>query len=125
MGFKLQENNKTFVFLTDNELGIDLPGSRPIEHYINFCDGADLLIHDAEFDRGEYARFKAWGHSNFTEAVKLGINAKVKKLGLFHINNRRTDRQLDTMVREAKRLIAKNGSNLDCFAVGDKFEISL
>lgn len=125
LGFRFEEDGATFVFLTDNELGYDLPGAQAFETYRDFCDGADLLIHDAEFDKEEYIRFKAWGHSRYTDAVELAIRAGVSKLGLFHINNKRTDRQVDAMVKESCRLIARRGASVECCAIGNTFEIDL
>ena len=125
LGFRLEENGKVFVFLTDNELGYDYPGSQPVEYYEKFCKNADLLIHDAEYDKEEYSKYKAWGHSMYTEAIKLAVGADVKKLGLFHINNMRTDKQLDAFTRDARRIIAKSKKDVECFAVGNNFEIDL
>lgn len=125
LGFRFEENRSVFVFLTDNELGYDLPGAQPVEAYREFCKGADLLIHDAEFDLEEYAKFKAWGHSRYTDAVDLAIKAGVKKLGLFHINNKRTDRQVDAMVRKSKKIIEKNKASLECCAIGHTFEMDV
>jgi phosphoribosyl 1,2-cyclic phosphodiesterase len=125
LGYRIEENDSVFVFLTDNELAYDLPGATPFESYRDFCKGADLLIHDAEFDKEEYTKFKAWGHSRYTDAVELAIKAGVKRLGLFHINNKRTDRQVDSMVRESCKLLARRGADVECTAIGNTFEIEL
>lgn len=125
LGFRFEDEGKSFVFLTDNELGADSPDSLPFSRYIKFCEGADLLIHDAEFDSNEYARYKSWGHSTYNEAVRLAFEAHVKKLGLFHINNRRTDGQIESMVRAAKVIIRNSGKKLDCCAVGSGFSVLL
>jgi phosphoribosyl 1,2-cyclic phosphodiesterase len=125
LGFRLEEGDTSFVFLTDNELGYDLPGAQAFETYRDFCEGADLLIHDAEFDKEEYSRFKAWGHSRYTDAVELAIKAGVSRLGLFHINNRRTDRQVDAMVKESRRIIERRGAAVECTAIGNTYEINL
>jgi len=125
LGFRFEERDSAFVFLTDNELGYDLPGAQPFEAYREFAKDADLLIHDAEFDIDEYARYKAWGHSRYTDAVELALKAGVARLGLFHINNKRVDRQVDAMVRESKKLIAARGASIECCAVGHRYEINL
>ncbi len=125
LGFRFEENGTVFVFLTDNELGFDAPGARPVGEYMEFCKGADLLIHDAEFDEEEYGRYKAWGHSRYTDAVDLAINAGVGRLGLFHINHKRTDRQVDDMVRDSCKLISRHGAAVECSAIGSSFEMEL
>jgi phosphoribosyl 1,2-cyclic phosphodiesterase len=125
-GYKFIENNKTFVFLTDNELGSVHPGGRPYNDYVEFSANADLLIHDAEYTPQEYKTYFDWGHSVYSEVVKLGLEAGVKKLGLFHLNQDRTDAEMDDMVKACRRIIGRKHQRLDCFAVGcdTRFDLS-
>ncbi|HEX3019466.1 MAG TPA: MBL fold metallo-hydrolase [Chitinispirillaceae bacterium] len=125
LGYRFEENGASFVFLTDNELSEDLPGSRPFSFYAKFCQDADLLVHDAEFKPQEYTRHKSWGHSNYCDAIKLGLLANAKRLGLFHINNQRKDKQVDTLVKSARNLVKNQGKTMDCFAVSSRFSIHL
>jgi phosphoribosyl 1,2-cyclic phosphodiesterase len=53
-GYKFTEDGKSFVFLTDNELGFMHPGGLSYKDYMEFSKGADLLIHDAEYTTEEY-----------------------------------------------------------------------
>ncbi|MEW5734031.1 MAG: MBL fold metallo-hydrolase [Thermodesulfobacteriota bacterium] len=125
-GYKFVEDGKTFVFLTDNELDFLHPGGLPFEDYAEFCRGADLLIHDAEFTPKEYQEVtRGWGHSQFTRAVELGLAAGVKKLGMFHLNQDHSDDQIDAMEAEAKSIIAGRGSDMECVSVacGMVFEL--
>ncbi len=117
LGYKFHEDGRCFVFLTDNELGFQHPGGATFDHYVRFCAGADLLIHDAEFSTEEYGHTRTWGHSTFVDAVNLALKAKVKALGLFHHNQDRVDDGVETIVRACKKIIADQGSNLECFAV--------
>jgi len=117
-GYKFTEDGKSFVFLTDNELGFVHPGGLTYKDYLEFSKDADLLIHDAEFTREEYSSTIEWGHSVFTETLNLAIEAGVKQFGLFHLNQERTDRQVDKMVEACRQIISDNGHKLDCFAVG-------
>lgn len=119
LGFRFEENGSSFVFLTDNELNYTHTGGLPFEDYVAFCRGADLLIHDAEYTAKDYN--PSWGHSLFTDAVRLAIEAGVTELGLFHHNNQRSDRQIDAMVSRAGATIARNGTRLKCCAVGCGF----
>ena len=125
VGYRFDEGGSSFVFLTDNELSDHRPGTLSFADFVDFCTGADLLIHDAEFDPREYAHFKGWGHSTYPEIIDLGIAAGVKKLGLFHINNRRTDKEMDAMVQKAKALLRKRKTATKCVGVGNKFEIEI
>jgi len=124
-GYKFIEDGKRFVFLTDNELGYVHPGGLEFNDYIDFCSEADLLIHDAEYTPEEYKTFVDWGHSVYTDALDLALKAGVKKLGLFHLNQERTDRQMDDIVQDCRQRIADRGSSLECVGVTSDMEFNL
>lgn len=98
LGYKFIEDGKSFVFLTDNELGFDHPASMGFDSYVDFCKDVDLLFHDGEYTSNEYKRKIGWGHSSISHVMDLALKAKVKKLGLFHLNQDRTDDQMDIIV---------------------------
>ncbi len=125
LGFRFEENGKSFVFITDNELDYVHDMGLEFSEYVKFCEGADLLIHDAEFTDSDYQVYRLFGHSQYTDTVNLAIQAKVKKLGLFHLNKERTDKKVDSMVDRSKKIIAKSGQEIECFAVGSSFEMKL
>jgi phosphoribosyl 1,2-cyclic phosphodiesterase len=116
-GYKFIENGKAFVFLTDNELGYVHPGGGTYEEYIAFSANADLLLHDAEYTPQEYKTFIDWGHSVYTDVLKLALESDAKKLGLFHLNQDRTDTAMDDIVGACRQSIADMGRNLKCFGV--------
>ena len=116
-GYKFVEDDRCFVFLTDNELGHVHPGGLTFDDYLKFARGADLLIHDAEYTQQEYKTFIDWGHSVYTDALDLAQKAGAKKLGLFHLNQERTDRQMDKIVKDCRDRIAVKGLNIECVGV--------
>jgi phosphoribosyl 1,2-cyclic phosphodiesterase len=129
-GYRIEEGGRSFVFLTDNELGYIHGGGRSFEEYVEFSRGADLLIHDAEYTQKDYRHILAvseqpWGHSLFTDAALLAVEANVARFGLFHHNQKRTDAQVDAMVKSAQGLIKKKHSRVECFGVGDSFTMTL
>lgn len=117
-GYRFSEKGKDFVFITDNELGYQHKGGLLFNDYLEFTKGADLLIHDAEYTPKEYLTVKQWGHSTYTDALDLAIEAGVKKFGLFHLNQNRTDNAVDRMVEHCQQIADEKGANLECFAVG-------
>lgn len=124
-GYKFTENGRSFVFLTDNELGYTHPlGLRP-EEYRKFCQGVDFLVHDAEYLPEEYPQFVHWGHSTYTDALRLALEADVGILGLFHHNQDRTDDQVDHILSRCRAMIEERGSGLVCVAMHTGFEIEL
>lgn len=124
-GYKITEDDKTFVFLTDNELGYVHEGGLNYEDYLEFSKGADLLIHDAEYTPEEYDNQIDWGHSVYTDTLSLAIAANVTTLGLFHLNQNRTDRQMDAILNICHDIIDEQGESLQCVAVdcGMSFEL--
>ena len=53
------------------------------------------------------------------------MEAGVKRFGLFHHNQDRSDQALDGMVEDCRRIIKEKGSKLECFAVAAGTEIEL
>ncbi len=125
LGYKFTESKKTFVFLTDNELGFDHPEGLGFDAYLNFSRDVDLLIHDGEYTKDEYRRKISWGHSSIEDVLDLAVKANVKKVGLFHLNQDRTDAQMDRIVNKCRSDLKKQQSSLDCFAIPCNFEIQL
>lgn len=116
-GYRFKQGGKQFVFLTDNELASPHSENFERSRYVKACAGADLLIHDAEFTPVEYERVKGWGHSRYTDSVELALEAEVKQLGLFHLNQQRTDKEMDALVQSAYEMVKKTKRQLICFGM--------
>jgi phosphoribosyl 1,2-cyclic phosphodiesterase len=123
VGYKFEEDGKTFVFLTDNELSYQHPGGLVFDDYREFCMGADLLIHDAEFMKEDYK--KAWGHSTLGDAFRLAVESKVKTLGIFHHNQERSDEGIDAMLAVSKGLVRRDQEPIECVALCQGMEFVL
>ncbi|MCK4738804.1 MAG: MBL fold metallo-hydrolase [Deltaproteobacteria bacterium] len=124
-GYRFEEDGKSFVFLTDNELNLGYPNGRKFEDYVKFAEGADILFHDAEYTPAEYKHTRGWGHSIYQDAVELGIKANVKTLGLFHHNQDRDDKSLDGILLDSKKIISEANSKMKCIAVATGTEIKI
>jgi ribonuclease BN (tRNA processing enzyme) len=117
VGYKFTENGKTIVFLTDNELAFQHRKGLKPKDYIKFSEGADLLIHDAQYTSQEYERMnKSWGHSTYSDAYQLACEAGVKKLGFCHHDPERKDTDLDGIENRYARKHAK----MRCFVVKEQ-----
>ncbi len=117
-GYKFIENGKSFVFLTDNELGYVHPGGKTYKDYLKFVSSVDLLIHDAEYTPHEYETTIGWGHSSYADVLKLALEAGVGKVGFFHTNQERSDQQMDAIIDKCNIRLKKNNHHPQCFAVG-------
>lgn len=108
-GFRIEEDGRSLVYLTDNELSLRHRGGLNFADYAAFCKGADLLIHDAEYLPEEYPQRRGWGHSHIEDAVRLAKEAGVAVLGLFHHNQERTDEALDALQERCRGLLSAPG----------------
>jgi phosphoribosyl 1,2-cyclic phosphodiesterase len=122
-GFKFSAAGRSFVFLTDNELGFRHPGGLSPKHYAELCQGADLVLHDAQYTLAEYRLTRGWGHSTFPAVVELCREAAPKRFGLIHHDPQHSDQELDRHVRDCRR--ALGGKGADCFGVVEEMEIQV
>lgn len=125
IGYKFVEDDKSFVFLTDNELGFVHPGGLPRQDYVQFAKDVDVLVHDAEFTQEEYKKTRTWGHSTYEDALMLALEANVQQFGLFHHNQERSDQALEEIVRHCRKIIGDQKSSMVCFAVYSGMELHL
>ena len=104
LGYRIKEGDHTLVFITDNELGAG-QWSR-FGDFVRFAQGADLLIHDAQYLPEEMAEHRGWGHSSYQEAVTLALEAGVRRLLFTHHDPTRTDAQVHDILEQSRRLAA-------------------
>lgn len=115
VGFLMVEDGKRVAFFPDNEPRFPHEGAPDYTAFIDFIRGADVLFHDGEYLQEEYDSFsRGWGHNVFADTVRLAVEAEVKHLVLWHLNQDRTDEGLDRMQQEARALVAELGANLRC-----------
>ncbi|MCK4420853.1 MBL fold metallo-hydrolase [candidate division WOR-3 bacterium] len=105
--FKFEENDKTLVFMTDNELDHQVIATTPYDKQVDFVRGANILIHDAQYKKEEIDKYKGWGHSSWQETVALAKKAGVEKLFFTHYDPSRTDTEIDEIVIEANKISGK------------------
>ena len=89
LGYRIEADGATVVYCCDHE-----PYSRAIvsegefagqdQRHAEFVEGADLLVHDAQYTAAEYPSKVGWGHSPGEFVVKLALHAQVKKVALTH-----------------------------------------
>jgi ribonuclease BN (tRNA processing enzyme) len=78
---------------------------------LELSDGADLLIHDAQYTDEEFVEKATWGHSTIGYAVHVAAEAGARRLSLFHHDPDHTDEILDRLVDTA--LSAPGASRLE------------
>ena len=100
LGYRVYREGRALAYIPDHEpaLGIDrFPIGPTWTSGHRTAEGADLLIHDAQYTEQEYGERVGWGHSSIAHTVAFARQAEVGKLMLFHHGPRRTDDALDEM----------------------------
>ncbi|HLR24372.1 MAG TPA: MBL fold metallo-hydrolase [Fodinibius sp.] len=94
--YKLHFNGKTLVFAPDNELVSEKYAKNTswVDTFTTFIVGADLLIHDAQYDLESYGNRQGWGHSPWQEVARVAAGHNVKRLALMHHDPGATDAKL-------------------------------
>ncbi len=101
-GYRIEAAGAVAVYITDHE-----PGDRSIDHdVVRHCRDADLLVCDAQYTSTEYAVRRGWGHGTWTSAVRLALDAGVKRLVLSHHDPDRNDTQLIELAAAAREQFA-------------------
>ena len=114
VGYRVEENGKSIVYLPDHEpsIGVDL-ALQPtdwISGHELACQ-ANLLLHDAQYGDDEYPRHIGWGHSAIGHVVAFAQKAQVEKLVLFHHDPYHTDSELEVLNDDARRLWGPTGDS--------------
>jgi ribonuclease BN (tRNA processing enzyme) len=101
-GYRIGLDGRTVVHIPDNEIAP--PGSAPVsfEALTAFCEGADVLVHDAQYRSADVPEKAGWGHSALRDVCRLARAAEVGHLVLFHHDPARTDAALDAMQERAR-----------------------
>jgi phosphoribosyl 1,2-cyclic phosphodiesterase len=102
LGFRVEANGKTLAYLPDHQAPLDrwTVGDPVLE----LCDGADLLVHDAQYADEEFVEKSDWGHSTVAYAVRVAAQAGARRLVLFHHDPAHTDRDLERLTSQARHL---------------------
>jgi phosphoribosyl 1,2-cyclic phosphodiesterase len=92
---------------------------------VKFLHGSDLLILDTQYTDTEYERHIGWGHGSISSVVSLALDAKVRRLLLFHHDPGHDDTRMDAIVEDARRLVHDRGKDLEVDAAREGEEVLL
>ncbi|MDQ6656169.1 MAG: response regulator [Verrucomicrobiota bacterium] len=141
-GYRLYTSAGSIAFFPDNEPyemlkvhgtdrdDISLSEARAFAHgerakLIDFLEGSDVLLMDAQYTDAEYQKHIGWGHGSLSRVVSLALAAKVKKLILFHHDPNHDDDKIDEMVEGARLLVVDSGQPMEVEAAREGAEIWL
>ena len=127
IGYRIEVGGKVICFIPDDELEGDMyevdDGWR--ERLVDFARGADLLIHDSMYTDDEYPARIGWGHSTFSQSLRLAEEAEVKKLLFFHHDPNRSDDELDEIVNRIRDDALSRGCAVEIDAAAEGIDIPL
>jgi phosphoribosyl 1,2-cyclic phosphodiesterase len=108
LGYRLEADGVAVVYICDHEpYGMATPSageeidSRDQRH-MAFMEGADLVIHDAQYIARDYAEKRGWGHSLGEYVVELCCRAGVRQVALTHHDPTRTDEMIEASLRDLR-----------------------
>jgi len=98
-GYRVEMGGAVVAYISDHQQPMD--GSFDVsDHVLELCDGADLLIHDAQYTPEEFEKKKDWGHCTLEYALLVACEAKAKRLVMFHHDPAHDDDELDRLCGE-------------------------
>lgn len=143
VAYRLEYNGKVLIYISDNEpydraAAASLSNFEqfvkekfnsgtgdPNQRVFDFCDGADVLIHDATYTPEEYIDRVGWGHSHYLFALRVAAEANVKRLYLFHHDQNHSDEKVDDILKKCKKEVKTRGYKFECEAAAENMVISI
>jgi phosphoribosyl 1,2-cyclic phosphodiesterase len=107
VGYRVQWQGITVAYISDHQapLGLDSLADSVLE----LSEGADLLIHDAQYTNAEFEYKSHWGHCTVDYAVWVAREAGVRNLVLFHHDPAHDDDEVDRLLAGAVETSARIG----------------
>jgi phosphoribosyl 1,2-cyclic phosphodiesterase len=101
VGYRIASRDGVVAYLPDHEPALGarkFPIAAEWTSGYELAEGADLLIHDAQYSAEEYRDHVGWGHSAFEDVVSFAKFAGARHLVPFHHDPAHTDADLDRML---------------------------
>ncbi|MFN8017626.1 MAG: MBL fold metallo-hydrolase [Acidimicrobiales bacterium] len=121
-GYRVDIDGVSVAYISDHQQPV---GSDHIDPAVlELCDGADLVIHDAQFEPHEFAAKADWGHCTVEYAVRVASEAGASRLALFHHDPSHDDEIVDRLLVEAQGH-AEGTSLVEVIAAAERTTVSL
>lgn len=121
VGYRLFSPDGLICFFPDTESRAGGDDREMIE----FIRDSDVLILDSQYDRDEYKTHVGWGHGCVDDSVALALRANVKQFYLFHHDPNHDDKKIDSFVKHARGIVARQKSKLKVDAAREGITILL
>lgn len=121
-GYRVELDGIVVAYISDHQQPVG--DHRIAPSVLELCAGADLVIHDAQFEPHEFSAKSDWGHCTVEYAVEVAAQAGASRLALFHHDPSHGDDVIDRLLEEA-RGFAEGTSVTEVIAAAERTTISL
>ncbi len=95
-GYRIEVGGRSIAYISDHQQPLE--GFEVADSVLELCDGADLVIHDAQYNPDEFQRKSNWGHCTVDYAVRVAAEAGARSLALFHHDPSHLDADVDRLL---------------------------
>jgi phosphoribosyl 1,2-cyclic phosphodiesterase len=110
VGYRVSWKGRVVTYISDHQAPLDLDSVA--DEVLELADGADLLIHDAQYTPEEFREKAHWGHCTVGYAVTVAAKAHARKVVLFHHDPAHDDGKLDDLLCEARAIAGRSGPEI-------------
>jgi phosphoribosyl 1,2-cyclic phosphodiesterase len=100
-GYRLERDGIAITYISDHQQPLDGSFKIPAS-VLELCEGADLVVHDAQYTAGEFEHKAHWGHCTVEYAVRVAAEAGARRLALFHHDPEHDDATIDAIVSDTR-----------------------
>ncbi len=121
-GYRVEVDGVVVAYVSDHQQPAD--GEPVAASVLELCRGADLVIHDAQYEPHEFAVKSDWGHCTVEYAVRVAAEAGARRVALFHHDPAHDDEVVDRLLEEA-RGFAEGTSVQEVIAAAEGLTVAL
>jgi ribonuclease BN (tRNA processing enzyme) len=138
LGYRIEAEGRCICYLSDHEPFFEDLWREGAPHgkfesileegdrrHAEYMQGADVVIHEAQYTPQEYPSKRHWGHSTYTYVVELAAMAGVGRLFLTHHDPSHDDEFIAGVERKAQELARSLDSKLEVCCAYEGCEIAV
>ena len=136
MAYRIEIGGTTVTYATDTEpyrtlmagnehADADAYGTERDGRLAEFASEADLYIADSQYTPKDYETKIGWGHTCYTDAIRVALEAKARRVALFSHDPMHDDDAIDRKLAHCRELVAEAGSDLEVIAATEGMTVDL
>ncbi|MHC8509267.1 MAG: MBL fold metallo-hydrolase [Rhodospirillales bacterium] len=113
-GYRVDYEGRSVAYITDTE---HIPG-KPDQNILGLIKDCDVVIYDSTYTDEEFPGRVGWGHSTWSEGMRLCQAAGAKRLAIFHHDPDHFDEFMDGLAETASKtwegcFVTREGMEID------------